>query len=156
MAARMVTESFHQVSNRLRDGHQLRLGGLRMKYLCLCYYDLDAFKKLQASQYAEIRDACKPHDTALRATGKIVAQASLTAPESWSYFTPKEGKPIAGNGFYLKSKDQAGAFFIIDASSDEEARDVASKHAAANCGEHLGFAVEVRACETYEEYECRT
>ncbi len=30
------------------------------------------------------------------------------------------------------------------------AMQVASKHAAANYGEHVGFAVEVRACEQFE------
>jgi hypothetical protein len=33
----------------------------------------------------------------------------------------------------------------------EEAKQVASKHPAANFGEELGFAVEVRPCETYQE-----
>lgn len=121
-----------------------------MKYLCLCYYDLDAFKNLPESQHAEVGAACKPHDAALWATGKVVAQGSLTMPDSWAHFIPREGRPVFGSGPYLKNKDQAGAFFIIEADSEEEARNVASKHAAANYGEHLGFAVELRACETYD------
>jgi hypothetical protein len=38
---------------------------------------------------------------------------------------------------------------VVDAATDDEARKVASLHAAANIGEQLGFAVEVRRCDTY-------
>lgn len=56
-------------------------------------------------------------------------------------------------GRYLATPHQAGAFFIINAATEEEALRVASKHAAANYGENLGFAVEVRACDSYDAYE---
>jgi hypothetical protein len=49
-----------------------------MKYLCLCYYDSDALARLSPSEQEEIGKACAPHDAALRATGKLVAQASLS------------------------------------------------------------------------------
>ena len=46
--------------------------------------------------------------------------------------------------------NKPGAFFIVEANNIDEATLVASKHAAANYGEHLGFAVEVRACESFD------
>ena len=123
-----------------------------MKYLCLCYYDTDAFTKLSEAEVQAISPACRPHDAALKATGNLLIQGSLSLPEEWSHFIPENGKPTPFPGPYIKSNHQAGAFFIITAASPEEARQVASKHAAANFGEHLGFAVEVRACEMYETY----
>lgn len=63
---------------------------------------------------------------------------------------PDRGTPRLRADPWLDARDQAGAFFLIEAESDEEARQVASKHAAANYGEELGFAVEVRACESFE------
>lgn len=123
-----------------------------MKYLCLCYYDLEAFRGLSAAQQAELGPACAPHDAALRATGNLVVQASLSEPETWMHFTPAADGPKAGSGPYLRGRDQVGAFFIMEASSEEEARATASKHATANYGEHLGFAIEVRPCESYESY----
>ena len=126
-----------------------------MKYLCLCYYDTDAFSKLSPSDAQAIGPACKPHDAALKATGKLIVQGSLSLPESWSHIIPKNGKPVLSRGPYTKSSRQSGAFFIVEAQTPEEAQQVASKHAAANFGEHLGFAVEVRACEMYETYETR-
>jgi len=123
-----------------------------MKYLCLCYYDTDALSRLSPEEAAKIGPACRPHDANLKATGKLVVQGSLSDPDKWSHFVPRNGKPHRADGPYTKSSSQAGAFFIVDADTPEEARHVASKHAAANFGEHLGFAVEVRGCEMYEKY----
>ncbi len=123
-----------------------------MRYLCLCYYDTDTFAKLSPSDAQAIRPACQPHDAALKATGKLIVLGSLASPEAWNHFVPKDGKPNLSRGPYIKSNQQAGAFFIIEAQTAEEAEQVVSKHAAANFGEHLGFAVELRACEMYETY----
>jgi hypothetical protein len=124
-----------------------------MKYLCLCYYDVEAFANLSSSDGQAISSACQPHDAALKATGKLVIQGSLSSPESWIHFVPKDGKPKQAQGPYVNSNRQVGAFFIVEAETPAEAQRVASKHAAANFGEHWGFAVEVRGCEMYETHE---
>ena len=121
-----------------------------MKYLCLCYYDTEAFANLSPEKAQEIGPACRPHDAILMATGKLLVNASLANPETWSYFVPRNGKPHRVQGPYTQSKDQVGAFFILKADTEEEAWEVASKHAAANNGEHLGFSVELRACTSYD------
>ncbi len=123
-----------------------------MKYLCLCYYDVQRFQELPPAQASELGAACAPHDEALRATGKLHIQASLTMPDTWIHFVPNQGRPQRRKGPYLGGKDQVGAFFIVEADSDEEAEQVAAKHAAANYGEDLGFAVEMRACQSFETY----
>ena len=123
-----------------------------MKYLCLCYYDTAAFAKLDRSEVEQLGPACRPHDEKLKATGKLVVLGSLADPKDWCHFIPARGRATTHQGPYLPGNRQAGAFFIIEAATEEEAKAVASKHAAANFGEHLGFAVEVRACELYESY----
>jgi hypothetical protein len=111
--------------------------------------------KLSQSEKQEIGMACAPHDAALKATGRVEAQASLSEPDSWSHFVPKDGKPTLRQGPYIRNNRQAGAFFIIEADSVEEAQKVASKHAAANYGDKIGFAVEIRGCETFQSYALR-
>ena len=122
-----------------------------MKFLCLCYYDTAAFAKARPEELAKIEPACKPHDARLKATGKVALVGSLAFPEKWSSIAPKNGKPRHRPGPYTDATRQAGAFFIVEARDMEEAKEVASKHPAANFGEELGFAVEVRPCELYEE-----
>ena len=123
-----------------------------MKFLCLCYYASDAFARLSPSEAQAVGPACEPHNRALRATGKVSIQGSLSSPDTWVHFIPKEGRPVEQAGPYLKGNRYSGAFFVVDAETMDEAKSVASKHAAANFGEHLGFAVEVRRRETYETY----
>jgi hypothetical protein len=122
-----------------------------MKFLCLCYYDTAAFAKARPEELAKIEPACKPHDARLKATGKVPVIGSLALPEKWSTVVPKNGKPVHSSGPYIQGARQAGAFFIVEAKNMEAAKEVAAKHPAANFGEELGFAVEVRPCEKYEE-----
>lgn len=126
-----------------------------MKFLCLCYYDTAAFAQLSAAEAAKIPPACKPHDDRLKATGKVAIIGSLAFPEQWSAIVPKDGRPQHLPGPYAQGTRQAGAFFIVDAHDADEAREVAAKHPAANFGEQLGFAVEVRPCALYETYEVK-
>jgi len=126
-----------------------------VKFLCLCYYDTAAFAKLTSAEAAKIAPACEPHDARLKATGKVPVIGSLASPEKWSTFVPRDGKPGHRSGAHTAGTQQAGAFFIVEAQDMEEAKAVASKHPAANFGEHLGFAVEVRPCERYEEHPPR-
>ena len=67
-------------------------------------------------------------------------------------------RPGAAPEIYRRAQERGrllppGAFLLIDADTLEEALAVASKHAAANFGEHLSFAVELRACDTFESFK---
>lgn len=121
-----------------------------MKYLCLCYYDTAKEAQLSQEQLEAIGPACKPHDAILRATGKVVVQGSLAPYQEWKTIRPVNGAPVVSAGPLLDVTQLAGAFMIIEADTIEEATAVASKHAAANYGEHIGMAVEVRRCESFD------
>jgi hypothetical protein len=121
-----------------------------MKYLCLCYYDAEKEAQLSQEELEAIGPACKPHDAALRATGKVVVQGSLAPYHEWKTIRPVNGTPVVSDGPLLNIPQLAGAFLIVDADTIDEATAVASKHAAANYGEHIGMAVEVRQCESFD------
>ena len=116
----------------------------------LFYYDTKNFATLSPTELQAIGDQCHPYDKALRATGKLVAQGSLSQPETWRRVQPRNGKPVIANGPYTQENLQVGAFFIVETGSMDEALRVASNHAAANYGENLGFAVEIRECDMFE------
>jgi hypothetical protein len=126
-----------------------------VKFLCLCYYDTAAFERLSPADAAKIEPACKPHDERLRATGKVPVIGSFAMPGEWTSFVPEDGRARERPGPYTAGTRQAGAFFIVEARDMEEAKQVASKHPAANFGEELGFAVEIRRCELYQEGESK-
>ena len=121
-----------------------------MKYLCLCYYDTEKFAVLTNDEKAAVGAACHPYDLTLSATGKVLFVGSLAEPEAWRAIVPSGGKPVVSVGPISSAPSQAGAFIILEADSIEEATAVDSKHPAANYGEHLGFAVDVRPCESFD------
>ena len=121
-----------------------------MHYLCLCYYDSERFAALSPAQQEALGPSCRPHDAALRATGKLRVLGSLALPEAWRTVRPRGGGPSIAAGPHTRASQQAGAFFIVEAHDMDEALAVAACHPAAHLGEDLGFAVEVRPCEAIE------
>ena len=121
-----------------------------MKYLCLAYYDEKAFEALPKAEFDAIVGQCPAYDEALRRSGRLVVQASLGSPRSTTVLRPKNGKPLVTDGPFVETKEQVGGFFIIEAAALDEAIRVASNHPAANLGERVGWAVEIRPIEGYE------
>ena len=120
-----------------------------MKYLCLGYYTPAAWDALDETEQGGVAAHCEPHDRALYATGKVHSVASLA--HQAVTIRPRGGKPQVTDGPYAEAKEVIGSFFIIEADSVEEATRIAALHPAANWGEHLGFAIEVRPIEYFRE-----
>jgi hypothetical protein len=121
-----------------------------MKYLCLAYYDEQAFDAMSKADFDAIVGKCPAYDAALRQSGRLVVQASLGSPRATTVLRPKNGKPSVTDGPFIETKEQVGGFFIIEAADLDEAIRVASKHPAANLGEHVGWGIEIRPIEHYE------
>jgi hypothetical protein len=122
-----------------------------MKYLCLGYYDVEKFQALPPAELDAIGKECRAHDEALKGTGKVSVVASLSMPQDWKSIRPRKGRPIVTDGPYTEAKEVAGAFFIVEAKDMAEAVEIASRHPAAHLGEAVGWGVEVRACDFFEQ-----
>ena len=118
-----------------------------MKYLCLAYYDEAKFAALPKVELDAIVSQCAARDAALRATGRLVMVGSLAEPRSSTSIRPRQGRASVTDGPYLETKEQVGAFFIVEADDLDEAIAVASLHPAATLGEAIGWAIEVRPIE---------
>ena len=121
-----------------------------MKYLCLAYYNEMAFDAMSKAEMEALASQCPPYDEALRSSGHLVIQASLGSTRATTTVRPRNGKPLVTDGPFIETKEQVGGFFIIEARDLNEAIRVASKHPAANVGEQVGWAIEVRPIEAYE------
>jgi hypothetical protein len=122
-----------------------------MKYLCLAYYDERAFEALPKAELDAIVSQCPRYDQDLRESGHLILQASLGSTRATMSLRPKGGKPAVTDGPFAETKEQVGGFFIIEARDLNEAIRVASKHPAAHLGERVGWGIEVRPIEGYEE-----
>jgi len=122
-----------------------------MKYLCLGYYDEKKFDALAKAERDAIVSQCPRYDAALRESGRLIATASLESPRAGKALRPRKGKVSVTDGPFTETKEQIGSFFIIEATDLDEAVRVASNHPAAHLGEQVGWGLEVRAIDMFEE-----
>jgi hypothetical protein len=120
-----------------------------MKFLCIGYYDEKKFDALPKADVDALVRKCQTHDEALRKSGHLILVASLAPTQTTTSIRPKNGKPSATDGPFTETKEQIGAFFIIEARDLDEAAEVASHHPAAHLGEHVGWGIEVRPIDYF-------
>lgn len=122
-----------------------------MKYLCLAYYNEKQFGALPKAELDTLVSQCHAHDEELRNSGHMMLVGSLAPTASTASVRPQNGKPVVTDGPYAETKEQVGAFFIIDAKDLNEAIRIASMHPAAHLGEHVGWGIEVRPMEFFQQ-----
>lgn len=122
-----------------------------MKYLCLAYYNEEKFSQMPKNEVDALVEQCQTRDKDLQASGNLLMVGSLASPQVSANLRPQNGTPIITDGPYVETKEQVGAFFIIDAHDLNDAIRVASKHPAAQLGEHVGWGIEVRAIEMFQQ-----
>jgi hypothetical protein len=121
-----------------------------MKYLCLAYYDVDACARLSPQAQQDLTRECGTRDQALRAHGQLVTVASL-AEDGAMTLQPAGGETSVNPGHVVAGNRQVGAIFILDARDLNEAIRVASTHPAACLHEELGWAIELRPIDSFEQ-----
>jgi hypothetical protein len=121
-----------------------------MKYLCLAYYDVEAYAAMPRDQLSAIVSQCPAHDAALRESGNLLSIASLGEPRASISMRPRGGKPVVTDGPFMETKEQLGSFFLIEAADLKEATRIAALHPAAQLGEKLGWGIEIRPVDFYK------
>jgi hypothetical protein len=122
-----------------------------MKFLCLAFYDDRKFAALAPDAVKALVSQCPAHDAALRASGRLVVQASLGPQDQTRTIRPQNGKPSFTDGPFAETKEQVGGFFIIDAEDADDALRIAALHPAALIGEQAGWGIEVRPIEHFKQ-----
>jgi hypothetical protein len=120
-----------------------------MKFLCLGYYNEKQFDAMPKDDVDALVRKCRTHDEGLRNSGHLLMVASLAATRETTSVRPKNGVPSVTDGPFAETKEQIGAFFIIEAANLAEATRIASLHPAAQLGEDVGWGVEVRPIDYF-------
>ena len=120
-----------------------------MKFLCFGYYNEQKFDAMPKAEVTALVEKCRTHDEALRNSGHLLMVASLAPTRTATSVRPRNGVPTVTDGPYAETKEQIGAFFIIEAANLDEATRVASLHPAAHLGEQAGWGVEVRPIDYF-------
>jgi hypothetical protein len=122
-----------------------------MKFLCLGYYDEKKFEALPKPELEELVRKCRTHDEALHQSGRLLLVGSLDSPAKAASIRPRNNKSSVTDGPYAEAKEVIGAFFLIEAEDRAEAIRIAALHPAAQLGEQVGWGVEVRGVDFFEE-----
>ncbi len=113
------------------------------RWLLLAYGQREPFERMDAAEREAVFARCGELDQAMRATGRVVEGTGL----GWDAVSlrAREGKVVVTDGPFLETKDLVGGLVTVTARDRDEALRLASMHPAAQIGEALGWAVELRA-----------
>lgn len=126
-----------------------------MKYLLLAYHHEARWDALSTKDKAAIGVDCGVLDEDLRRGGHVIAMGSLAPTRMTASLRPRNGTTVTTDGPYVETREQLGGFLIIEARDMNEAIRVASRHPAALLNEHLGWGIELRPFERFEEVDRR-
>jgi hypothetical protein len=121
-----------------------------MKFLCVCYYDSEAFARLTPADLEKLGEIRAPHDRALKASGKVRFVGSLGMPQHFKTLRADGNGVRLSNGPYAETKEPFGAFFMVEAGSIDEAVEVARLHPGTHVGDLFAGGIEVRPVEMFE------
>jgi len=122
-----------------------------MKYLLLAYGDEKKMEALSKQELAAIGAECRPYDEELRKSGRVVAMGSLAPTRLTTTIRTRNGRLLTTDGPFAETREQLGGFLIIEARDLNEAIRIASRHPGALLNERLGWVVELRPFEYFEE-----
>ena len=121
-----------------------------MKFLCLGYYNEKKFAAMPKDDVDALVGKCRTHDEGLRNSGHLLLVASLAATRETTSVRPKNGVPSVTDGPFAETKEQIGAFFIIEAAN--LARTPRASHRCTRprtSARSVGWGIEVRPIDYF-------
>ena len=110
-----------------------------MKYMLLIYHDEQLFMNMTEADRQALYSDYRQLREKLISNGKFVTGSQLQPASTASSIRVRNGKSLATDGPFAETKEQLGGYFLIEAESLDEAKDIAAQIPSAKCG-----TIEVR------------
>jgi hypothetical protein len=110
-----------------------------MQYLCLVYCEEAPMPALSEEARQTIMDADRDYREALRESGRYIASSPLQTDQTAMTIRVRRGELLITDGPFAETKEQLGAFYLIEARDLNDAIRVAATMPAARLG-----CIEVR------------
>ena len=105
-----------------------------MKYICLGYFNEEAFEKLSERERQTFMDECFAYDDELRKNGHFVSGEGLQEARNAAILRWRGGKVSVTDGPFAESKEQIGGLMIVEATDLNHAIRLLSKHPSLRLG----------------------
>ncbi|HEY4246570.1 MAG TPA: YciI family protein [Lacunisphaera sp.] len=105
-----------------------------MKYICLGYYDPNAFTSVPEATREAMMDNCFAYDDQLRANGHYHAGEGLQPADTAMTLRYTNGRVVVTDGPFVETKEQLGGIIILEARDLNHAVELISKHPGTKIG----------------------
>jgi hypothetical protein len=105
-----------------------------MKYICLGYYDSNAFASMSEAEQQKMMDSCFAYDDQLRANGHFKGGEALQPPNTAMTLRYANGRVVVTDGPFAETKEQLGGIMILEARDLNHAVELISKHPSTKSG----------------------
>ncbi len=113
-----------------------------MKYLCLAYEEERKLNELSQAEWDDLRQETLDYVAGLQQRGQLVLTNALQSARTAHTVRIQGGRRAVTDGPFAETKEQIGGFFLIEATSEAEALDIAAGWPSARIG-----TIEVRPIE---------
>ena len=113
-----------------------------MKFLCMAYEEESKLNALSAKAWDVLRRETLDYVEELRADGTLLAAEPLQSVRTARTVRVRDGALAVTDGPFAETKETLGGFFLIEATTIDEAIRVASRWPSARLG-----SIEVRPVE---------
>ena len=113
-----------------------------MKYLCIAYEEQSKLDDLTRDEWQALRKETLDYVESLRTSGRLIITHALRSAATAATVRVRGGKTNVTDGPFAATKEQIGGFFLIDATDQHEAIEIAAKWPSARIG-----SIEVRPIE---------
>jgi hypothetical protein len=105
-----------------------------MKYICLGYYDPNAFASTSKEDQEAMMDSCFAYDDQIRANGHFKGGEALQPPNTAMTLRHANGRVVVTDGPFAETKEQIGGILILEARDLNHAVELISKHPGVKFG----------------------
>lgn len=104
-----------------------------MRYLCLGYFDEEAFNALPAGERESFVDTCLAYDDELRRNGHFAGGMALQAGAAVTV-RRRDGEPLVTEGPFAETREQLGGALVLEATDLNHAIALMSRHPGLGAG----------------------
>jgi hypothetical protein len=105
-----------------------------MKYICLGYYDPNAFAALSQAQQQAMMDSCFAYDDQLRSNGHFKGGEALQPSNTAMSLRYANGRVVVTDGPFAETREQLGGIMILEARDLNHAVELISQHPSTKYG----------------------